>query len=309
MTTGWFRLWWVGKRAFIALEVVLTARKGCARMERKNGAFFALLYLLSAMLFLVQCGGGRSESNDTKPANPPVSSGPRWSVQDDGQILTVFYGSGSRTFQYAAFHYYSSYFRLVAPGTAWGTSVIVFPSFWKGGTLYQGTRVGTSYQVKGEEVEISFSGEAAGLRAHGTITMSPPNGDKIVAAVSVTTEGDVSLDAGRSHEAFKPVMLSSMRIDENLWDADFAFAEGSRYDIPDGGWINPGGAMKKSFGLRGGTSHWKESAVTVTIDFDRALDVTGWVTKSNDPNDDNVGFWGATTSTLPVWEYTITASR
>ena len=173
-------------------------------MRRKSLTFFIAASLF-AVLFLAY-----------------FRSNPQWTVRDDGRILSVFYTKGLHPRQYAAFHYDSSYFRLVAPNTTWGTSVIVFPMFWTGGAYYHGVFVSTSHQIKGENIEISFSGEAAGLRAYGTITISPPNNDTIAAAVSVTTEGEISIDAGMSHEAFKPVMLSSMRIDENLWDADFA---------------------------------------------------------------------------------------
>ena len=35
------------------------------------------------------------------------------------------------------------------------------------------------------------------------------------------------------------------------------------------------------------------------------MDITGWVTESTDPNDDNVGLWAAADEVLDSWEYVI----
>jgi hypothetical protein len=35
--------------------------------------------------------------------------------------------------------------------------------------------------------------------------------------------------------------------------------------------------------------------------------ITGWVTASVDPNDDNAGFWCASEGFLASWSYTVTA--
>jgi len=34
---------------------------------------------------------------------------------------------------------------------------------------------------------------------------------------------------------------------------------------------------------------------------------SGWVTPSNDPNDDNVGFWAASNQIIRSWQYTVIA--
>jgi hypothetical protein len=54
---------------------------------------------------------------------------------------------------------------------------------------------------------------------------------------------------------------------------------------------------------------WKRSAPTMTIRMDAARPVTGWVTESQDPNDDNVGWWQASDQILSSWSYSITATR
>ena len=57
---------------------------------------------------------------------------PAWSVSRNGNILEISYGSDSDYPQYAALHLDSSYLRMnYGPGSGWGTSVVLFPSFWE----------------------------------------------------------------------------------------------------------------------------------------------------------------------------------
>jgi hypothetical protein len=105
----------------------------------------------------------------------------------------------------------------------------------------------------------------------------------------------------RPREAFKPVMLSSMRISEDQWDAQSAFVGSESYEIPSSGWIVDPPAEGTSFGLEGGSSAWKENAPTVEIEMEESRQITGWI---DDTNGD-VGFWTAADEVLSSWEYTI----
>lgn len=232
---------------------------------------------------------------------------PAWSVARNGSILEVAYGSGRDSPQYAALHLESGYFRMnYGPGSGWGTSVVLVPSFWKGGVLYQGVPIDASWQARSRDLVIQIEGTASQLSFEVGLQISPPSGDSLTAVVTAITNGDVVLD-DRPGEALKLVMLSSMHVSSDLWDAQSAFAEGQTFGIPESGWIVDPRVTGTRFGLRGGTSSWKVNAPTVEITLDAARSITGWVTPSSDPNDDNVGFWAASGEVIREWRYRIVA--
>jgi len=242
---------------------------------------------------LTGCGGG--------------SYSPMWSVMQNGTILQIGYGQGDDYPQYAALHLDSGYLRLVPNREAsWGTSIVLLPSFWSDGAYYQGAPISCSYEQQGDQLALSIESEIGGLSVQGTVTLTPPDEDMLEATVSMQASGQVPVDS-RPGEAFKPVMLSSMHISSDQWDAQSAFVGSTGYAIPGSGWILDPPATGTVFGLLGGTSQWKTNAPTIEIAFDRSLQVTGWVTDSTDPNDDNVGFWCAGDTVLSSWSYTATA--
>jgi hypothetical protein len=141
--------------------------------------------------------------------------------------------------------------------------------------------------------------------------LDPPTSDQLVAHVAVTTSGTISLDS-RPGEAFKLLMLSSMHESSTVWDSATTMVGSNEISIPDSGWIvSPPGTTTQHFGLIGGTSTWKTNAPTVTIDMTGSLvpEVTGWVTVSSNPNDDNVGLWGASEQVETAWAYQVTVSK
>ncbi|MHB9023149.1 MAG: hypothetical protein ACYC7E_03105 [Armatimonadota bacterium] len=260
----------------------------------RNALFLAVLAMLA--MGIIGCGGGDGQ-------------GLHWLVTQDGDILEIAYGSGTNYPQYAALHLDSSYFRLnTGPGSGWGTSVVVMPSFWTGGVYYQGTPITAQYATDGTNLIISIDGTLAGLHSEGDIRLSPPAGNAIAAQVSMTTSGVVTLD-NRPGEAFKPVMLSSMHISASQWDAQSAFIGAQSYAIPASGWLVDPPVAGTTFGLEGGTSTWKTNAPTVEITFPTSRTITGWVTSSADPNDDNIGFWAASDQVLTSWQYDIVARQ
>ena len=105
--------------------------------------------------------------------------------------------------------------------------------------------------------------------------------------------------------------LSSMNLDNNLmWDSERAIIGNETFSFPqEDGWINSEPVWSDFFGLEGGSSSWKEDAPTIEIMLDRPLQVTGWKTKSNDPNDDNIGFWAASDHHISSWNYRIIAKN
>jgi hypothetical protein len=235
----------------------------------------------------------------------------KWRVIKKLGIVAVHFG-GSRSFpQVAALHEKSGYFRLTCGECGWGTSVVLLPTFWAMNRLFQGAPVQTRWQTDDEDLCLSLASRIAHLDVSAQVRLHPPEPQSITAHVSVQVESDPALDGvldERPDEAFKPVMLSSMRIDEALWDTDAALIHSQAHPLPAQGWILEPGLQGNRFALRGGTSRWKTRAPTIEITLDRVLSLAGWVTPSVDPNDDNIGLWAGSPSWLRSWNYTLVAS-
>lgn len=86
--------------------------------------------------------------------------------------------------------------------------------------------------------------------------------------------------------------------------------EGNLYNLPSSGWVIYPARSASCFGLIGGTSSWKTNAPTVEVVLrqPKPSQVTGWVTYSTNPNDDNVGFWAASSQVLREWQYILRAT-
>lgn len=269
----------------------------------KLARIFIITLSCAIFISILGCGGGDS------------SKEPNWSITKKGEILEIAYRYENSYPQYAALHLDSSYFRMnYGPGSGWGTSVILFPSFWERGKLYQGAKI-SSYNTKIEDniLIISFSGTISSLVVSGEIRLLPPEKDLLVAKVKMSINGDIQLD-NRPGEAFKTVMLSSMHISDERWDAKTAYVDSQQFSIPKEGWIINPPLRGNIFGLTGGLSQWQIDnnqgpVPTVEIVLDNSMDITGWVTPSENPNDDNVGFWAASNQVIRSWEYTILAKN
>jgi hypothetical protein len=100
-----------------------------------------------------------------------------------------------------------------------------------------------------------------------------------------------------------------MHISSDSWDTQSAYVDNGTLAIPESGWIVDPPVTGSRFGLRGGTSTWKTNAPTVEITMETGRAITGWVTPSADPNDDNVGFWAAAEEVVREWGYRIVVRR
>lgn len=259
------------------------------------------------LVVLVMLSKNASLGVSASPLQPGNGS---WVVTQSGDILQIAYGSGTNFSQYGALHLSSSYFRLnYGPDSSWGTSVILFPVFWSGGVYYQGAPVTDySWQVVNQNLVLSIAGTIGGLNVSSQVNLSPPAENSITAQVTTTVSGNIPLD-NKPGEAFKPVMLSSMHTSSTQWDTRMAFVGCQYFDIPVNSWIIPSPfIINNIFGLLGGTSGWKSNAPTVWIVLDRPMQITGWVTPSTAPSDDNVGFWAAVDEILPSWSFRIIAT-
>jgi len=230
-----------------------------------------------------------------------------WKVIERGSIVEVAYGSETDFPQYAALHLESGYFRMnYGPGSGWGTSIILLPSFWEKGIYYQGEPISYTWRTEGSDLLLSFAGNISHLNISGNIRIAPPSQNLLSATISVNVDGNVELD-NRPGEAFKPVMLSSMHISTNMWDTQLAYVASQSFEIPEEGWIIQPPAQGRIFGLKGGTSDWKLNAPSIEVTLDEPMQITGWVTPSSDPNGDNVGFWAASNQIIRSWQYTVIA--
>lgn len=177
-----------------------------------------------------------------------------------------------------------------------------------GMTYHQGAPVTVNFEKQGQDLLIKFSGTIYGLNFEGTILLNPPLQDSLTATVNVTTSGNINL-ANNPNQSFKPTVESSMHISETQYDCHSSFVGTTTYPIPNDQWLIPNPITDTVFGLNGGTSAWKPNAPTMTITLNTPMPITGWVTASNDPNDDNVSIWPASDTVLRSWSYTIKASK
>ena len=232
-----------------------------------------------------------------------------WLLTETRGQLRIAHRCGDSLPQIGALHLRESYFRLnYGPGAGWGTSVILLPIYWSEGCCYHGARVRAGWRTGGPDLTIDLEGCIGDLEVALSVTLPPPEPGLVRARVRGRARGAVRLDR-RPGEAFKPVMLSSMRVAPDLWDASWALAGERRHAIPECGWIAPRPApVCDTLGLLGGSCKWKTNATTIRIALDEPLEVAGWVTPSHDPNDDNVGLWAASDRPLAEWSYTILAS-
>lgn len=265
-------------------------------IENKYLKLSILLTCICMVIILLSC------SCDGPP--PPSKS---WKVIERGSIVEVAYGSDIDSPQYAALHLESGYFRMnYGPGSGWGTSIILLPSFWEKGIYYQGAPISCTWITEGSELLLSFTGNISSLNISGNICMAPPTQNLLSATISINVDGNLELD-NRPGEAFKLMMLSSMHISTNMWDTQLAYVASQSFEIPEEGWIIQPPAQGRIFGLKGGTSDWKLNAPSIEVTLDQPMQITGWVTPSNDPNDDNVGFWAASNQIIRSWQYTVIA--
>jgi hypothetical protein len=236
-----------------------------------------------------------------------------WTVDQLNDQVRIFHKAGAQYPQYAALHLTDSYFRLnYGIGSGWGTSVILMPAFWSNGHHYQKTPINVpSCQFVDTLLQLTIHGTNLGLTTTVTVKLSHPTSTSIGANVIASTSGSVPIDT-RPGEAFKPVTLSSMHESSTIWDSKKACVESTCFSFPKSEWIVPPTQVLNSttFRLVGGNSSWKPNAPTIVIsNLNEARRITGWVTDSVNPNDDNIGFWAAADSVLSSWSYEIVAQR
>jgi hypothetical protein len=231
-----------------------------------------------------------------------------WHVTSEANLMRIAHGTDTNLVEYAVLHLESGYLQMTyGPSGGWGTSVVLLPSFWEEGQYRQGAPVSASYEEVGRDLVITVTGKISRLDVHASVRLALPGENRLSASVSVDVQGDADVDI-RPGEAFKPVMLSSMRISESKWDCQFALTDYRSFSIPPEGWIQYPPVPGRVIGLKGGTSDLRVNAPTIQVDLGQDLQVSGWVTPSDDPNRDNVAFWAASDNVMASWQYTVEAA-
>jgi hypothetical protein len=100
-----------------------------------------------------------------------------------------------------------------------------------------------------------------------------------------------------------------MHIPAQEWDTSAAYIGYRQIPLPQSGWIALAPERTRTFGLLGGSSAWKLGAPSVRVSLDQPRPVTGWMTATATPNDDNVGLWAAADEVLSAWGYRIVVGR
>lgn len=232
-----------------------------------------------------------------------------WLVRPAGEELRIFRTGGARDpVQVAALHTNSAYFRLApGPHSGWGTSVVLSPTFWSDGKLHQGAPVEVEWDSCGDNLRLLLRGGLHTVHFGSELLIAPPQNHTMQVRVNGWLEGSANLPAGNP-EAFKPVFLSSMRVSDLDWDAGTVEAGELRATPPKQGFVLPAYTPSRTFGVRGGSSRWKPNAPSMWVELDEPLDVQGWVTESQDPNDDNVGAWAGSSRLMTSWGYRLLAT-
>jgi hypothetical protein len=168
-----------------------------------------------------------------------------------------------------------------------------------------------SHSVDGaNRLIVTATGVVGSQSCQATIIISPPAATSVSADVSVSCVGDPALDEGRGTEAFRVVNISSMHVSDTLWDTSTAVAGGQVFGYPiSGGLIIEPPVTATVFGATGGTSAWKQNAPTIEIRLQTPFFISGFLTASNNPNDDNVGLFAGDAIQVSSYSYMIAARR
>jgi hypothetical protein len=290
---------------------------------KNNGLSLLVVFVVSSLFayfFHAYSPAKRISAATTAPVSARTW---RVFVPGSGDPWAIGYGVGIDFPQFAALDPKSGYFRLVCR-TNWGTSIVLTPSFGSGNVLTQGMPLAASHHVEGDRLVIDASGSRNGLKATLKVTLSPPGAGGITAEVDGRCEGSITLDT-RPGEAFKTVMLSSMRVTADgkdpvskMWDAWSILVDDrppigfNDADRPSDFFLNvtpPTSATR--FGFVGGKSDWQKGdpAPSVVIHLDGPTLVAGYRTMDTNPNHDNLAFWASSDTVARSWHYTVAASR
>ena len=266
----------------------------------------------------------------------------QWELIQGGNLLLIAHksNSGKALTEYGELHLDNSMLQLsYGPSSDWGTSVILLPTLWSQMSCSQSPLKGycqnapvTLQDAQGHDIHTApeipvvqqITTQNATLFIHGTIAgldvtlklqlFEPTDNYHIRARVTTThVSGNVVLDTHPQNDAFRPLMLSSMHISASQWASQKAYADEQPFTLPNPGdtWIIQPSQVAQKFGLIGGASSWEQSAPSIEVQLEQPqlMWITGWVSESSNPNNDNVVFWCGSNKKLDSWSYTLLVSE
>lgn len=266
-----------------------------------------------------------------------VSGGP----DQTGTYLAVHHKTSSERSWPATFAVYSSGYIRLTPvadeAIPFGTSVVLGPAYWSGDVYFHNPKI-AGIRVAGdlqdaEVLTITAIGQLGDMDVEYTIRLHEPN-DKVAScdvAQRAKWRDSAILNADRNlaHEAFKIVQFSSMFFDSTYHDADSVAYIGSN------GYVSAEFANMSALVFsdplplkepwlevaHSDDEGWQGPTPSVSVMLSDSVDVSeytpqGWVTHTDNQNDDNVGVWlnwdkaPATfeTGDMVTNNYTVTAS-
>ncbi len=148
---------------------------------------------------------------------PPDGEVGKWGVTQQDDDLQIAFGRASDYPQYASLDLKSGYLRMIyGPEAGWGTSVLLLPSFWSGGTLHQSGQVSANWETIHSTLVVTLHGSVSGLLTHVQVTFYPPLDDTLLAYVSAkmaalypapsSSSADIRIDTSSP----KPILLAMM---------------------------------------------------------------------------------------------------
>lgn len=201
----------------------------------------------------------------------------------------------------------NGYYRITPPGTTWGTSFVT-PGYWAGATYHHNSAIRSLSMSVNAQGQLQMTGQmesAHFISNDFTIVFLNADPKKIVIEVgfSIKAKADFALNVNRFRQAevFKPFQFSSMNV-RGEFDADVAQVDGLKgtqsTDLSKGDALlfqNPvpvgeGGRLTLS---NDNSARPRETPTTYVkvLGNQTGLYAQGWVTRSSNPDDDNVGAW------------------
>lgn len=206
----------------------------------------------------------------------------------------------------------SAYIGLKAPtkpDIKFGANFVLGPAYWSGGGYYHNPIV-KKVLIRGEldkkePLRLRIRSVSGSFRVLYRITLVNPTSRKIVAKVpqkaTATTDILVDQDKIEAKEGFKIVQFSSIFIDDYYNDAHTLvyFEDGVKKKVglenKDGFIFAEPALLSKNvvklFGTNSSTWEGRKPDAIVSLRGQRSTYLQGWVEKTDNKNNDNLGIW------------------
>lgn len=269
---------------------------------------FLFLFVFIVLIQLVNAGNCWYQIMD-EPGVSPEKMKVYYNNQfvDEGNLLVVGCKvQGNNSWPEVAVLYSSGYLRLKPPripDNLFGSSFVLGPSYWEDGKYYHNPQI-KEVRLTSSLTSWKVAAENNDFLMNYKIQISPKSKVNIaIITEKIEAKKDVQLDTSRinSSEAFKVVQVSSMYINNNTHDAEYAkYLDDSKnlnkvFLKNENGFIFSQAVKLKKilFDLvnteTGGA--WQPPSITVSVNKLKNAFIQGYVAETSNSNNDNVGIW------------------